>query len=330
MKEQGVYAWQGIPVRFTGLVLAVSLVWVVGCKTPEQYDTSGDDVPAAVIPVRSVLIARDLAESMSNLPSLDPGFTNLQMLKPNSEYGRVLAAELKRVGYSLRPGVDRTAANFLDYSIIAVEHSDGPAYEFSVSVGDVALRRSYLLDGNRIKPISTMKVKGGVSEEFAGQVLADTIAVNTTSASNADPVSSGLLLSIPSAERHNMYLLGESNFENVTQQYSDVRKEILVFDNDSIIMGKTNRSIARKLAAEFDPESDVISVIGCSHGKTDIEDGNRALALGRSSRVREELILAGVDPARVLDEGCWAGGKPFESFPRRGVVVTLKRNPITD
>ena len=98
----------------------------------------------------------------------------------------------------------------------------------------------------------------------------------------------------------------------------------MVFPNDSLRMGAANKRRAAELAVAFDPERDVISVLGCSHGRTAIDNGNEVLANGRALRVKEELVLAGIAGERVLEEGCWAGSA-HERLPGRGVVVTHKR-----
>ena len=80
------------------------------------------------------------------------------------------------------------------------------------------------------------------------------------------------------------------------------------------------------LANEFREESDVFSVIGCSHGNTGLANGNALLAVGRSKRVKQFLIGQGVPVNRILDEGCWAPVHFDEEMPRRGVVIELKRS----
>jgi len=82
--------------------------------------------------------------------------------------------------------------------------------------------------------------------------------------------------------------------------------------------------LLRKLGGRFDPVTDVISVIGCSHGRTNLKNGNAYLATQRAERVKEELLLVGIDANKVLSEGCWAN-KHFDKMPARGVVVSHRR-----
>ena len=89
-------------------------------------------------------------------------------------------------------------------------------------------------------------------------------------------------------------------------------------------IGNVNKDLITSYAKAM-RETDVISVVGCSHGKTDLKNGNQVLALGRAHRVKEALILAGVMHHQILDEGCWAS-EDFDSvMPARGVLMTLKR-----
>jgi len=133
-----------------------------------------------------------------------------------------------------------------------------------------------------------------------------------------------LLADPGSLTKHNMYDTRQSNFSDVLAHYDQVRREVLVFPNDSMIMDSANKRLAREISLKFNPKTDVISVIGCSHGRTKLHNGNQMLALGRANRVKEELMLAGVAAHKVLDEGCWASTH-FDQMPARGVVVTHKR-----
>ena len=116
----------------------------------------------------------------------------------------------------------------------------------------------------------------------------------------------------------------ESNYVDVFTGYEDLEQSILVFPNDSLSLGDTNKLIIEQYVEMMDPATDILSVIGCSHGQTDINNGNSVLALGRAHRVKEALLFSGVEHDQVLDEGCWAP-EAFDAMPNRGVVLTLKR-----
>jgi len=123
----------------------------------------------------------------------------------------------------------------------------------------------------------------------------------------------------------NMYDIGKSNFADFLANFTDVKSDILIFGNDSLRLGNKNKRFLDFFIDDFQSESDYISVIGCSHGRTALENGNAVLATGRAQRVKEALLYAGIPEDRVLEEGCWST-EPFdEKMPRRGVVVTHKR-----
>ena len=79
----------------------------------------------------------------------------------------------------------------------------------------------------------------------------------------------------------------------------------------------------------FDPATDRFSLTGCSHGKSLLWDGTESMALARSQRVKEELIIAGIASERVYEESCFAT-RYAERLPRDAVIVTLERRPPGD
>ena len=115
-----------------------------------------------------------------------------------------------------------------------------------------------------------------------------------------------------------------SNYARWFETYEDVAMTSLVFPDDSLRLGTEQKRAIAEYAERFRSDTDVVSVIGCSHGDSDLPNGNALLATGRANRVREALVYAGVPAERVLDEGCWADSY-HDPFPRRGVVLTLKR-----
>lgn len=137
------------------------------------------------------------------------------------------------------------------------------------------------------------------------------------------PVVSLPLFNIPREE--NVFELGGSNFSDLLSDRKVVTEQVLTFGNDSLRMGSLNKRLVEKMVEQFNPQSDIFSVIGCSLGPTQVKGGNAALALGRAGRVVEALRYAGVANQHILDEGCWAGSGSVENFPHRGVVLSLNR-----
>ena len=160
------------------------------------------------------------------------------------------------------------------------------------------------------------------------QSVAARASTRQLQASPAAPTSlssRNMLVDQARLDRQNMYDIGGSNFGRVFDEFYDVSKISVVFSNDSMRLGRSGKTSINQFLSTYNRDTDVVSVVGCSHGRTSIQDGNKRLAIGRADRVAEALIYAGVPENKVLEEGCWAS-KPFdEVFPRRGVVLTLKR-----
>ncbi|MBX2835333.1 MAG: hypothetical protein KTR35_00680 [Gammaproteobacteria bacterium] len=126
------------------------------------------------------------------------------------------------------------------------------------------------------------------------------------------------------ARNQNMSEIGQSNFTEFLTEYAVLSESILLFPHDSLRLGRANKIFLRNWAKLFDAKTDLISVIGCSHGNSDLHNGNRFLSVGRANRVKEELIVVGVPPENVLDEGCWTTSHQ-DAHPRRGVIITHRR-----
>ncbi|MFK7994272.1 MAG: hypothetical protein AB8B87_09045 [Granulosicoccus sp.] len=148
------------------------------------------------------------------------------------------------------------------------------------------------------------------------------------SVATARPQSHDAIAALSDKYTKNVRELEQSNFESLFSEMGIVGEKVLTFANDSTRMGDLNKARLQELLRSFDPEKDVLSVVGCSLGPTNHTGGQEGLARGRAMRVREELLYAGVPESQILAEGCWAEETFDERMPRRGVVVTLKR-PIS-
>lgn len=125
--------------------------------------------------------------------------------------------------------------------------------------------------------------------------------------------------------KRNIAESGASNFDTLLASKQNVAEEILIFGDDSYVLGAHNKKILGEIMDSYNPATDVISIIGCSTGTTKIENGNAALAIGRANRVKEALLYSGIAHDKIYDEGCWSPTANSTPFPNRGVVVTVKR-----
>ena len=125
-------------------------------------------------------------------------------------------------------------------------------------------------------------------------------------------------------EVSNVYFGGD-NFGSLLDDYSRLEIVKVIFPNDSMRLGDVGRLKIDVFLGDFDEDSDLIRVVGCSNGTTNLDIGNEGLALGRAERVTQELLSRGVSREHILDEGCWGPQPIGERFPSRGVVLELYR-----
>jgi len=144
----------------------------------------------------------------------------------------------------------------------------------------------------------------------SGTVVAESLAGNK-SASGFETI-----------RKINIAVTGESNYVSLLAGKKDVVEETLIFGDDSYVLGVRNKQILGEMMNSFNPDTDVVSVVGCSTGVTKIENGNAALAIGRANRVKEALLYSGIPHDKIFDEGCWSPQANSTPFPNRGVVVT--------
>jgi len=251
---------------------------------------------------------------------------------------QVLEEELAARGYGLR--VSTTLGGRDNVSHVAERDGDGEITR-TVSFGNAQLRRRFVQrsDGQWV-PTSSLFIRGADASRvtlagtddgsrarsFATDAPDSPDPVIVTAGDGSGPIAT-TLSGTPPAPR-NVAEIGRSNYAGVFEDHADVEELILVFPDDSMVLGVDNKRLIRETVARVDPQRDLFSILGCSFGRTAIDNGNEVLATGRANRVKEALIVAGVPGERVLDEGCWAGA-PAENFPGRGVVLTIKRPRAT-
>lgn len=132
-------------------------------------------------------------------------------------------------------------------------------------------------------------------------------------------------LSVDSFTLENMTHVFDEAFASLSDNYTRVRRETVIFPNDSQNLGRPGKLIVKKIIGRYAENSDLVGIVGCSNGKTSLSIGNEGLALGRAKRIAEEFYSAGVSRDRVFNEGCWSSRAGTPGFPNRGVVIDLWR-----
>lgn len=290
------------------------------------------------------LVSRDFVTALSKLRGFSPRETTVQLHNPTTLFSKKLHDTMRSAGYGMQiVSKDEKGANHVSYISDQYETVEGTTAAYEVRVGDVKLGREYEIRAGRVFPITALSVNGATSDgnttvdnSIFGQpendrriVVGPTSPIDGGSRNDTDKNAKSLLgnlafnQNVPIALKKNVAVIGQSNYSSLFKLYQPTRSETLVFPNDSLVLGAKNKSTIYSLAQQFDTNTQVISVVGCSIGKTKIDNGNALLANGRANRVKEELILAGVSPDSILDEGCWAGSR-VDNIPGRGVILTLR------
>ena len=327
--------------------LLVVAVWLglAGCASPvlkAPWNQSGSP--------DYMLISDNLVNTASQFPHLNPHLATVQVGKPVTGFDEHVHKELAKRGYKITEIGADDGNNVVKSQIRKIADKNGASQNlYILSIGDVSVERSYETLANKTMPISEQVVRG--SDERPVALNDDIFEVPNSSYSKvsfkdvdakdidgsaaeddfepvtaSSPVGTGLWnVPKPNVVKRNIYETLVSNYNEVFSAYQDVEQIVLVFPNDSLLLGEENKGTIERFVDLMDPDTDVLSVIGCSHGNTSIENGNSLLALGRANRVKEAFLFSGVDHTKVLEEGCWAPETFGDVMPHRGVVLTLKR-----
>lgn len=280
----------------------------------------------------------------------DPIATTLQAGPDmSSEDNADLLAALAEQGYGLQLVDADQGANLLLYTNEDLDTSLDSTSRHTLQVGQLTLSREYATIRQATRPIGPLMVAGSRrrisidDSRFGTDVTNDgrISRIEFTIAEGVDPDSTPRisLLQLPlnptgkdaqistttsGLEVSNVYF-GGNNFGSLLDDYSRVIAASVIFPNDSMRLGNSGRLKIEVFLDGFDEESDLIRVVGCSNGKTNLAIGNEGLALGRAERVTQELLARGVTRSHILDEGCWGPQPIGQRFPSRGVVLELYR-----
>lgn len=300
----------------------------------------------------TALVVSNIVFALTQLAELSPIQTTLQIKTPDTSIGKVVMAELAEAGYGLQLVDSDIGPNYVRYKFEESATESGLITRFSLVIGEIEATRDYAIKQNTVLPDSALSIAGAadvfvelndaIFEEKGSNYRADVVFTDTSQPEYQGPTlmtelavgRNGGVLRASGSEvsatqvsviKKNLYNTHESNYAALFDAYEDVESTVLVFSNDSMVLGAKNKNIVADFARKMNPDTDLVSVIGCSHGRTDITNGNSVLAIGRANRVKEAFVYAGVDYGKVLDEGCWAPTYFDAVMPRRGVVLTLKR-----
>ncbi len=348
-------------VRYLIVVFSVGVV--VGCSSlpSGKHANSIPENQEITVRTQTPMLTADnemISDLMSAIIQIyPPTETTVQVsIAPSSkEYKQVVQA-LALKGY----GVKRVSSDQGSMLVVVDKTSEVAENNFTgstirIGIGPVSVGRSYEHDSaNETRPVSPFRLYGtratiGVASTHFGAKSMPNKLVSDAEYAAPDLLKErlpALSLITPELVRRvaentagsleftslnssqvevNNLFFADSTFESILDNYEPIEELVVIFPNDSIIMGSENRQLIRLFTETFVEESDVISVIGCSNGPTASELGNAGLALGRGERVTNEIIQTGVPRDKVLDEGCWASQGGVKGLPGRGVKLQLLR-----
>jgi len=301
-------------------------------------------------------IVQNLVFSIIQIESLHPFKTTLQMKEPRGELAKLVKTRFEDAGYGIQYVESDQGVNYVRHSAQSSVSEEADTTTYRITVGDVSVERDYILSGDLTAPDSELRVTGAyeqdihLNDDVFGDEFAETeftevvfdetdvpviitvadrdisfekqlFAENEEPATALAPESGN---SFARAVMQNVRTIMGSNFSEMFSSYQDIEQDVLIFPNDSLRLGGENKTVIQKYADNVNPDTDVLSVIGCSHGRSKVKNGNQLLAIGRANRVKEALIFAGLDQKLIFEEGCW-DKEHYEPMPARGVVITHKR-----
>jgi hypothetical protein len=285
----------------------------------------------------------------------EPFDTTLQINRQDNDARmQYLLSVLAAKGFGIQRVSADQGANYLSY---VRTQNDDDEIRLSITIGAVVIGRDYeLVRRNAVTPVSRVRLSGTrvpvsitdratASFQVRDPDLATAQYVASLGLEEQSPVISLITpelvgrvanvstsgpslqaLNSSQVEVNNLFYGDTSTFASILDDHVQVDRQVIVFGNDSMVLGDTNKQLIDQFVDTRVQPGDLISLVGCSNGPTALEIGNEGLALGRAKRVTEALMARGVARERVLDEGCWAPTSAGARFPSRGVVMELWRS----
>lgn len=274
---------------------------------------------------RLQLVSTNLVSALVQIPEMEVGTATLQVSSPTTAYGNTLLRALEDAGFGIQRVSADQGLNYVTYGKRFAETEAGPVTDYSISVGDIEVKREYDVNKRGVFPSSLLLVsgtrnivdielddsifteQGGSGDTFISGVGSDSIDAPTTDVStvtvneyDATPIAQRKSqLGVLSNARHRIYAKESADNPFNLDRYLQVRRTVLIFkDKKSIVMGRGNKQAVRLLANDF-AAGDVFSITAC----TDVDGKNDASQI-RGIRVEEEFVSHGINARSVQLEPC--------------------------
>jgi len=327
--------------KFSILLPLLSALLLAACGgTPlrESLPTSADR-----------LVAKDFAQLLVQVDSISPNKTSIRMARligTLNTFDTALREELEIAGYRIEPLTTELVSDVpvVGHSTERTSVDDGETVVYTVNVGSAIFRRGYTIDSEGlVQPQTVMEAKGvdtGILsqddsifdldadlESDSGSdaplvtATAPTQSTDTDLAStrSPEPIEEELIVIPPVIDASSI-----DKDENVLFNTRIIGESLLAFDGDSLVLGEANKRRVRNLVSNFEPRTDVFSVLGCvfQDEQNWTEDADR-IAIGRSERVQSELLYAGIPEAKIRAEACAQDTKTGAPIIPVGSVLLL-------
>ena len=343
-------------------LLCVVLPAAGGCglidKIPLISDEPVDDVDYAQV-------SANLIDAILQYPDVGPNADTYIASAADSEFEQQVYEDMEALGFMIASAGEHSSAEGVNAEISSSPGSMPGARLFGLSVGQVGVAREFAVRDGKTIPVSEMVFNTSTDSEHSIVLndadIFDSVDANYStvlfepeSAPADDKLFGARISAMRSSSQESEESLKaadpdeplesrqqqlnstgvtlnlyenqlQSNYAGILDEYQDLDQSVLIFPNDSLRLGENNKRVIQDFASKMNQETDVLSIIGCSHGTTEIRNGNALLALGRANRVKEALLFSGVEHDLLLDEGCWAPNEFSDALPARGVILTLKR-----
>lgn len=288
------------------------------------------------------LVARDFAQIISQVDDLQPETTVFWVprpIGPISSFEGALREEFEAIGYSIQTmSISLTPDDFVLSH--AMERNDSQAGEmlvYTVSVNDIEFRRGYKIESTgQVQPTTAMQAKGIDSETLrqddsifesvseVASVSATTLSVEPAIEQPAlmDPIGEELIVIPPVLDASKQGIDGID-----LQRAQIINQSLLVFDGDSYILGESNKRQVREMINIYNTRSDVFSIFSCMpRASVSWTESTTELVIGRTERVRSELLYAGIPKEKIVAETCSDdSGSGQSPIPEDTILLLLNR-----
>lgn len=324
-------------VKYSVVLALLASILLAGC--------GGVPLKESLPSVADRLVAKDFVQLIVQVEPLAPDITSLRMARTIGTldtFHAALREEFQIAGYSIEPITTELVSDVpaVGHSIERAAATDGETVVYNLSVGKIKFRRGYSIDSEGlITPLTAMEAKG-IDSSILSQddsifgLESDTRVASTSLQASSDD-SRDLSEQLPEPIEEELIVIpsvvdasANGPVENVLFKSKIIGESLLTFDGDSLVLGESNKRRVRNMVANYQPKTDVFSVLGCVfHNEVSWSEDATQLSIGRAQRIQSELLYAGIPADKIREEACAEDkdtGAPI--IPPGSVLLLLNRS----